>query len=80
MEMQNVTVSLPRDLVRRARHAAVERGVSLSRLLAECVVRMLASGEDQKAARRELLALLDQGMELGVGEKVCWTRDELHER
>lgn len=80
MDMQNVTVSLPRELVRRARHVAVERGVSLSRLVGECITRMLAGGEEQDVVRRELLALFDEGLDAGVEDRASWTRDELHER
>ncbi len=80
MEMQNVTVSLPRELVRRARHVAVERGISLSKLLAECVTRSLHHDEAYDAARARALARMDAGLPLGVGETPGWTRDELHER
>jgi Arc/MetJ-type ribon-helix-helix transcriptional regulator len=80
MDMQNVTVSLPRELVRRARHVAVERGVSISRLVGECITRMLAGGQEQEVARRELLALFDEGLDAGVGDRASWTRDELNER
>ncbi len=54
METQNVTVGLPRDLVRRARHVAVERGISLSKQLAECVTRSQFHEETYDAARESL--------------------------
>ncbi|SHF72137.1 hypothetical protein SAMN02745218_02952 [Desulfofundulus australicus DSM 11792] len=33
MEYQNVTLSLPKEVLRRAKHIAIERGTSLSGLL-----------------------------------------------
>lgn len=55
MEYQNVTLSLPRDLVKRAKHIAVERGTSLSGLLAQ-MLEDLTCREDRylKAKERNL--------------------------
>jgi hypothetical protein len=80
MDTQNVTLSLPKALLRQARHVAVERGISLSRLLAEYMERAVSQNEGYEASQQRLMALLEQGFELGVGEKPTWTRDELHER
>ncbi|MCU0290978.1 MAG: DUF6364 family protein [Thermoanaerobaculaceae bacterium] len=80
MDTQNVTLSLPKALLLQARHVAVDRGISLSRLLAEYMERAVRQSERSEEARKRLVALLDRGFELGVGEKPTWTRDELHER
>lgn len=80
MDTQNVTLSLPKALLRQARHVAVERGISLSRLLAEYMERAVVQGEQYEAARQRFLARMNEATSLGVGEKPTWTRDELHER
>lgn len=80
MEMQNVTLRLPRDLVRQARHVAVERGISLSKLLAECVERAIERDGAYEAAKARALRSMQEGIPMGVGAEVGWTRDELHER
>jgi len=42
METQNVKLLLPRDLVGKARHVAIERGVSLSELAGSCLEEVVA--------------------------------------
>ncbi|HEY3356806.1 MAG TPA: CopG family transcriptional regulator [Polyangia bacterium] len=80
MEKQNVTISLPKDILRRARHLAVERGTSLSGLLAEFVDRVVREDEQYVAATRRIKRRLKQGIDLGTKGTITWSRDELHER
>jgi predicted transcriptional regulator len=78
---RNVTLSLPADLLRRARHLAVVRGVSLSRMLAEELESLVAKEDQYEAAQKRLLARMRKGFKLGLKDgRVPWTRDELHER
>ena len=51
MPQQRVTVTLPAELVREARHLAADRGVSLSKYVAMLL-------EEQVAARRQYLPVL----------------------
>lgn len=43
VEVQQFNVYLPRELVRRVKHAAVDEGVSLSRFVEEALERHLAA-------------------------------------
>ena len=77
----NVTVSLPDEVARAARHMAVDRGVSLSRYVAELIAENVERDGERLAARRRLLEMMDKGFPLGMPDKANrWTRDELHER
>ncbi|QUL98519.1 MAG: CopG family transcriptional regulator [Candidatus Fermentithermobacillus carboniphilus] len=79
MECQNVTLSLPKELLRRAKHIAVERGMSLSGLLAQ-LLEDLTRREDRYLKAKELhLAMLGE-FDLGTEGVVTWTRSDLHER
>ena len=80
MDQTNVTLSLPTHLVKAARHAAVERGMSLSRFLAEHIERMLLADRTYEQAKGHALAQMREGVRMGVGDQPRWTRDELHER
>jgi hypothetical protein len=80
-ELCNVTLTLRADLLRRARHVAVERGLSLSRLLAEELEKLVGKDEEYEAAQKRLLARMRKGFNLGLKDgRVPWTRDEIHER
>ena len=68
-------------VLRRARHLAVERGVSLSRLLAEELEELVVKDEQYEAAQKRALARMRKGFDLGFKDRrIPWSRDELHER
>ena len=77
---QNVTLALPADTVRRLKVLAAERGSSISRMLTEQLDELLDRESGYERARTQALRNLERGFELGLGDKVTWSRDELHER
>lgn len=80
MKQQNVTISLPEDLVREARHLAVDQGLSLSKFVANLVAERVRSRQEYDEARERHLRILRKGLDLGTYGQIPWTRDELHER
>lgn len=74
---QNITIALERDVLRKARALAAERGASVSRLLAEELERLVADAESYSRAREAALADIERGLRLG-GRPAA--RDQLHER
>ncbi len=76
-EKQNVTVSLSRQVLRKARILAARRETSISGLLAQEIESLVAKEDAYDRAERQALALLDQGFHLGG---TIASRDELHER
>lgn len=75
---QNLTVSLDKEVIRRARVLAAKRGTSISKLVAEHIRAMIADDDRYEIAQVKALALLETGFALG-GE-IHGSRDELHER
>lgn len=80
MEMQNITLSLPRDVVRTVKLLAVQQGVSVSELLTKELERLVTQEEHYDRARQRHLRLLEEGLDLGTYGQIHTTRDELHER
>jgi hypothetical protein len=78
--MANVTVSLPEQLLREARHLAVDEGVSLSRFVALSLEQKVEAVRGFRAARERQLSLLRTGLDLGTGGNLAWSRESLHER
>jgi len=75
---QNVTVSLSRQTLRKAKVLAARRDTSISGLLAQQIEKLVGEDEAYEQAKRLALALLDQGFHLGGVIRA--SRDELHER
>lgn len=80
MEKQNITLSLPKDILREAKHLAVDQGVSLSGFLVEALTdRVKRLREIQRAGARQR-ALMRRGLKLGTKGSAGWKRDDLHAR
>lgn len=77
---QNVTVSLPDDIIKDAKHLAVDQGLSLSALVAQAIVNLTKQGDDYSKAQREALDLLESGYKMGSQGHLDRERDSLHER
>jgi hypothetical protein len=77
---QNVTLSLPRALLKRAKRLAADRDTSLSALLSDALARMTDEDRRFSAARRRAMAAMKSAGSLGTQGRPAWTRDQLHER
>ncbi len=78
MEMQNITLSLPKPTLRKVKMLAVERQASVSRLLTQAIEQMLEDETDYEKARKRQVTLLEKGFRLGFRKPA--SRDEIHER
>lgn len=78
MAKQNLTISLARETVRKAKILAARRETSISGLLAAQIEILIGEEEAYERAERQAAALLDQGFHLGG--VIRGSRDEWHER
>jgi len=79
-ENQNVTLSLPRDLLRRVKRLAADRDTSVSALMTTALARLADEDRRYSGARKRALAAMKAARSLGTRGRRTWTRDELHER
>ena len=80
MERQNVTLSLPKETLRKAKILAAERQTSLSALLTETLEEIVAKSDRYEIAKQRQLVLMERGFDFGLGATITWTLDDLHER
>jgi hypothetical protein len=80
MENRNVTLSLPKALLRKAKLMALTRETSLSGLMAQLLAEAVANDDEYAQASRLHRAWLERDIDLGTHGDIGWTRDELHER
>jgi len=80
METQNITLSIPKEILLKVKLLAVKRQTSVSGLLTQ-TLEMLVQQEDAYAhARQRHLQWLEQGVDLGTSGRILTQRDELYER
>jgi hypothetical protein len=80
MERQNITLALPKSLLKKAKSVAASEDKSISQLLKETLEKRLKAETNFKAAKRRQLALMKQGFDLGTKGHIKATRETLHER
>lgn len=79
-ESQNITLSIPRDLLKRAKRLAAERDTSVSALMTEALGRLTDEERRYSTAMKRALAAMKSARSLGTRGRRTWTRNELHER
>lgn len=80
MEKQNITLALPKDVLKRVKVMAAEEGTSVSALMERLLQERLARHEGYEQARQRQATLMAAGFDLGTNGERSWTREELHER
>jgi hypothetical protein len=80
VETQNITLSIRKDLLRKALILAVERQTSLSGLLSLYIEQIVESDTAYHLAYRRQMDWLDQGFDLGSAGVMPVSREELHDR
>ena len=74
---QNITLSLEKDIIYKARIIAAKRATSVSQMLSDELRRIVDADVQYEQACRQALADLDKGLRLGG---VPATREALHAR
>ncbi len=80
MERQNVTLSIPRDVLVKAKHLAIDRETSLSGLLTDTLKELVEQEDEFKQAHVRQQDQLEAGFDLGLKGQIKWSREDLHER
>ncbi|MDQ4037744.1 MAG: DUF6364 family protein [Actinomycetota bacterium] len=79
MATRNITLTLPSELVRRARIIAAARETSVSALVAEYLQSLARQADDYERLWQEEQRLMAEGLPMRVGQ-VTWSRADSHER
>lgn len=80
MGTQNITLAIPRELLYEAKGAAAARRQSMSGWIKSLIEDAVDKEKAYEAARSRQLAIMREGLAIGIGDEIPWTRDELHER
>ena len=75
---QNITLSIEKDLIRKAKILAAQRDTSISKLLSKELARIIADEDLYESARKRATARLKRGFHLGG--RILPPREKLYER
>ncbi len=80
MERKNVTLSLPKLLLKKAKMIAASEDKSLSEFLKESLEEKVVNATGYKKAKMRQLKLIKKGLDLGTKGKIVISREEIHAR
>ncbi len=80
MIRQNVTLSLPKTLLKKAKIASAGKDKSLSEFLRESLEEKIREETGYKKAMVRQLKLMKKGIDFGTKGHIKTSREELHER
>ena len=80
MDKQNVTLAIPKDILRKAKILSIEQDTSLSGLLTKALTEIVTRADKYKLAKESHLSWLEKEIDLGTRGEATWSREELHDR
>ena len=80
MDRQNVTLSLSKALLKKAKIVAAQENKSLSELVREILRGKVDRQTGYQKAKQRHLSILKKGLNLGTKGCSSYIRDELHDR
>jgi hypothetical protein len=75
---QNITLSIDKELLKKAKLIAAKKETSVTKLLTEQLAKIISEDDQYDAAKRRAVAILKKGFHMGGG--IIARREELHER
>jgi hypothetical protein len=75
---QNITLSIEKELLKRAKLIAAKKEISVTKLLTEQLAKIVLEDDQYNSAKKRALAMLKRGLHLGGS--IIAKREELHER
>ena len=75
---QNITLSIEKELLKKAKLMAAKKETSVTKLLTDQLNKMISEEDEYESSKKRALANLKKGFHLG-GQILC-PREELHER
>ncbi len=80
MELQDVTISVPKRLFKEAQALAALREKSLGQLLRDVLEEKVREVTGYKKAKKRQIKILQDGFNLGTNGSIAISREELYER
>lgn len=80
MQKQNVTLSLPKTLLKSAKALAVSKDTSLSEFFKIVLEEKVREATGYASARDRQVRMIGQGFDFGTNGRISCSRESLHDR
>lgn len=80
LEKQTIALSLPKNILRKAKVLAIEHETSVSGLLTDLLTNLIEREDRCQLAKKDYFATLSRATNLATDGEIGWSRDSLHER
>lgn len=80
MENQNITLSVPKEILKQVKLIAVQKNTSVSKLLTQKLQEIVEKEKAYLRAKERQVYLVQEGFDMQVNEQPSWKRDELYDR
>jgi hypothetical protein len=80
VEKQNITLSLPKEILKKGKMLAAKKGISLNELVRELLQVNTENAEEYQASAERPITRMRGGIQLGTKGKISWRRDQLYQR
>ncbi len=80
LDSQNITLSLPKVTLKRAKIIAATRETSVSAIMRSLLEEYVKANDEYESAQSSFLALLESPVDMGTKGRIAWKRGVLHER
>jgi hypothetical protein len=80
MDIQNITLAVPKKVLAKFKEIAFRQQKSVSGLMVEIMEDKVRQEEGYRAAHERHQRRMAAGLDMQTHGKISWTRDDLHER
>ena len=80
MEKQNITLSLPKEILKKGKMLAAKKGISLNQLVRELLQMTAENEEGYRISADRQIKQMEEAIPLGTKGKISWKREELYQR
>ena len=80
MEKQNITLSLPREILKKGKMVVAQKGISFNELVRELLQMTAENEEEYRTSAERQIRQIGKKIELGTKGKISWKRDQLYQR
>ena len=79
-DYQNITLALPKEILIKVKHIAIDKQTSVTGLLVKLLEEMVQREDAYEKAKKSHIESLNNTHPLNIKGEISWKREDIHER